>query len=178
MQYRNIVQLYKQALTILSQVANQQLLSPQVSIEPFDELIDKATKILMVMNSNYFKGDPDFGTVPNKFMGVSKIVIAVSDALGFVESGKDKDPAKINLNMNEIKNRMNAQTDPELKKNEKANAIVATALVIAHERGHIASYDPQKGFVGGESPALTEEAKVKQWIEANKQNPAILQILK
>jgi len=47
------------------------------------------------------------------------------------------------------------------------NPVVASAIVIAHEKGHVGSFEQQQGFVGGESPAEQEEKRVAAWIEQN-----------
>jgi Cu2+-containing amine oxidase len=82
---------------------------------------------------------------------------------GFVESGKDKDPAIININMSKIKQESNSD-----------DAVISAAITIAHEKGHITSYNDSQGFVGGEAPAEQEERRVASWI---KQNYSLIQDL-
>jgi hypothetical protein len=38
--------------------------------------------------------------------------------------------------------------------------------VIAHEKGHVSSFSPEQGFVGGESPAQTQESQFEQWLSS------------
>jgi len=121
--------------------------SPNVVIQPGTPALQKAVEILKRMDPNYF-------------VGVRTIIVGVSPDFGHVESGPDKDPSIINVNLNKINQQAGGQTTgPEV--------IKASALVIAHERGHVKSYNQQQGFVGGEGPAMTEENRVKQWMETN-----------
>lgn len=117
---------------------------PNVVIEPIEPLIQKAVDILKKRNSNYFDG-------------VSKIKVdSGSNAFGFVQSGKDKDPTVLNINMNKIKN----STSEE-------EALYQTVMTIAHEAAHAKSFNEQQGFVGGESPAESEERDIALWLKNN-----------
>jgi hypothetical protein len=120
---------------------------PNVVIQPMEPIVDRAVKLLQRMDPNYFSGvrtiNINSGT-PN---------------LGFVESGPNKDPSVVNVNMGKIKS-VTQNAGPE-------EAVFQAALTIAHERGHVKSYDQQKGFVGGENPAETEEGRVAAWIKQN-----------
>lgn len=120
---------------------------PNVVIQPMEPIIDRAVKILKRMDSNFFSGVRTINVTP----GTSN--------LGFVESGENKDPAIININMGKIKS-LTAGMNPE-------EAVVQTALTIAHERGHIKSYSTEQGFVGGENPAEAAEAQTANWINQN-----------
>ena len=139
---------FLEGLRIIAQVAeDQQVTGPQVIIEPMEPAIQKAVDLLRKMDPNYFSR-------------VRKVVVSTSGGnYGFVESGKDKDPSIININVNRIKN--------ESKSSSFADVVMAAAVVIAHERGHVLSYDPEQGFVGGESPAEAEEQRVSNWIKNN-----------
>lgn len=121
--------------------------SPNVVIQPMEPIINKAIKILQRMDPSYFKG-------------VRRIQVSPASLYyGFVESGTDKDPSVININMSKIKQEVGDTNSPE--------AVVAAATTIAHERGHVMSFDEQKGFVGGETPAVAEEQRVHAWIQQN-----------
>lgn len=142
-----IIDKFQEALNLLksAQEVDPQLASPSIIVEPMEPIIDKAVKILQRMDPAYFKG-------------ARKIVVQTSSAYGQVESGPQKDPTVINININRIKQ----EAGPE--------SVASAALVIAHEMGHVRSFESEKGFVGGESPAEAEEAKVSQWIKNNINN--------
>jgi hypothetical protein len=95
---------------------------------------------------------------PNFFVGIKEIVAAPSSAYGTTESGPNKNPAVVNINLQRILNEA---------KGDKRAAIIGLATTIAHEVGHSKSFDEEKGFVGGESPAEANENKVLQWIKNN-----------
>ena len=130
-----------------AQEPDQELDSPNVVIEPVNSVIDKAVKILQRMEPNYF-------------VGSRRIVISMEPNYGHVESGPGKDPAVINININRILNESGGDTIG-------SEAVIATATTIAHEKGHVGSFDSEQGFVGGEGPAEAEEQRVRSWIEAN-----------
>jgi len=124
---------------------DMELQSPNVVVEPMQPVIQKATEVLKRMDSNYF-------------VGIRKIRAGVSPHFGHVESGKDKDPTVININLGLVSQKASEYN---------ANPVVASAIVIGHERGHVVSFKDQQGFVGGESPAEAEEKRVAAWIEQN-----------
>jgi len=124
-----------------------ELKSPNIIVEPLNPVISKAIKLLQRMDPNYF-------------IGARKIVITMSPNYGFVQSGPGKDPAVININLS----RIIAESGGNLGSPE---AVLAAATTIAHENGHVRSYNESQGFVGGEGPAEAEEAKVRSWIESN-----------
>lgn len=126
-----------------------ELESPNVRFQPGRNEIARAIKILQRMDPNYFKG-------------VREIVVTPGAYYGFVESGEGKDPSVIHVNADKIVQESGQEQGPE--------AAIATAITIAHEKGHVASYNMEQGFVGGESPAQQEENKVKGWIENNRQS--------
>jgi len=120
--------------------------SPNI-IMPGEPTIQKAVQILQRMDPMYFKG-------------VRRIDVVSSANYGHVESGPDKDPAVVNINLSRIAQESGGPTaGPE--------ATMAAAIVIAHEVGHVRTFDAQQGFVGGEGPAEAEEGRVRQWIEQN-----------
>lgn len=143
----NIYNLSKLFLKIADTIQDPQVTSPNIVIEPSEPTMQKAVKVLQRMNPNYF-------------IGVRKIVVAPSAQYGHVESGPNKDPTIININVQRILQESGgASAGPE--------AIIAAACTIAHEKGHVSSFDPKIGFQGGESPAEAEESKVRNWIESN-----------
>jgi len=116
---------------------------PQVIVEPIEPNINAAVNLLKRMDSNYF-------------VGIKKIVAGPEANYGHVSS---KEPDIIHINLNRILN--------ETKKDDsKRNLVINIAISIAHEAGHVKSFDGEK-FVGGESPAQAEENKVSNWIKAN-----------
>ena len=125
------------------QLVDAELNTPAVVIQPMEPVINKAVNLLKRMDPNYFQG-------------VRRIQVSpASIYYGFVESGQQKDPSVVNINMGKIKQ-------------EGGNdAVIAAATTIAHEVGHVKSYNQQQGFVGGESPAEAEERRVADWIKQN-----------
>jgi hypothetical protein len=118
-----------------------ELEGPNVIIQPMEGLVQQAVNKLKQMDPNYFKG-------------VRSIVIAPQPHYGFVESGPEKDPAVIHLNYNRIRQEISAQGGSD---EDVINAVMET---IAHEKGHVASFQPQQGFVGGEQPAEQEAQRM------------------
>ena len=129
-------------------INDPQLTSPQVSVEPVDTFVQKAVDKLKALNPSYF-------------IGVRKIVIDMGQGYGRVESGPGKDPAVIHINLATIKNQLKSQlgnaSQPEFEK-ELVRQIAET---IAHEKGHIGSFNETQGFVGGEQPAEAEEGAIR-----------------
>lgn len=125
------------------QQIDQELDSPNVIVQPMEPVIDKAINLLKRMDPNYFKGVRRIQVSPNNMY------------YGFVEGGQDKDPSVININMAKINQ-------------QETDAVISAATTIAHERGHVQTYDTQQGFVGGEVPAEAEEQRVANWIQQNK----------
>ena len=144
----NINKLSFRFLKLSQEISDSELRSPNIVVEPSEPTIQKAVKVLQRMNPNYF-------------IGVRKLVVAPSGQYGHVESGPNKDPAVININAQRILQESGGATTG-------AEAIIAAACTIAHEKGHVASFDPKIGFQGGESPAEAEESKVRGWIESNR----------
>ncbi len=142
---------FKEAKSILNnlykfgQLNNDaQTMGPSIIIEPIDTNIQAAVELLKRMDGNYFSG-------------VSKIVAGPENNYGHVSS---IDSSIININLNRISNETKSD-------DSKRNIVIAIATTIAHERGHVLSWDG-KTFVGLESPALAEESKVSNWIKNNK----------
>lgn len=124
-----------------------QLESPNIVIQPTEQVIQKAVDLLKKMDPNYFVGVKQININPS------------SGNYGSVESGKDKDPTVVNINLSKIKQHAGSEMSPEL--------IVETALTIAHECAHVKSFNNEGGFVGGEAPAEQEERRVSDWIKNN-----------
>lgn len=137
-----VLKQYLKAFEILAQVG-----SPNIIIEPQEPVLQKAVELLKSMDPNYFKD-------------VEKIVVSHRGSeFGYVESGKDKNPAIVNIDINKIKS------------SNSEDAVISAATVIAHEVGHVRSFKEGQ-FVGGENPAQQEENKVAQWIKSNMNNLA------
>lgn len=126
-------------------MAQDQTNTPNITIQPGKPEANCALDILK-------KWKPDY------FIGVRSIVLGPSPNYGYVESGPDKDPTVIYINADRIVNEAGQQKG-------KAAAI-ATARVIAHEKGHVASFDANKGFVGGETPAQVQEQEFDNWLNS------------
>lgn len=95
---------------------------------------------------------------PNYFIGVKSIILGPSPNYGYVESGPDKDPTVIYINADRIVNEAGQQSGKE--------AAIATARVIAHEKGHVDSFDNNNGFIGGETPAQMQEQEFDNWLNS------------
>lgn len=141
----NIAENYKSAAELITCAFNQpdsQLQSPTVSVEPANSLVQQAVELIKKVEPNYFSG-------------IRKIVISTSPDYGHVESGPNKDPAIININVARIQNEA---------KGSEIDMVKALATTIAHERGHIKSFDSNLGFQGGEGPAVAEEQRIANLI--------------
>lgn len=141
----DIAEHYKNAAELISCAFNQpdpQLASPNVSIEPANSLIQKAVDLIKKVEPGYFSG-------------VRKIVVTTSPNYGHVESGPNKDPAVINVNLARIQNEAHGSEQDIVK---------ALATTIAHEKGHVKSFDSNLGFQGGEGPAQAEEQRIANLI--------------
>jgi hypothetical protein len=141
---------FNEALLILRKLSQQndpELSSPEIKIEPMEGLIQQAVNKLKQLDPNYF-------------VGVRKIVVDTGSGLGYVASGKGQDPAIIHLNLPKIKSELQ---NKNLSKEQLDKEIVRQiALTISHEKGHIKSFKPETGFIGGESPAISEENIIQQ----------------
>jgi hypothetical protein len=124
----------------------QDIGSPNVKIQPGYPEANCALEILKLYNPNYFSG-------------VLQIIIGPSADYGHVESGPGKDPQVIYLNADRIVSESGGQQGGQA-------AALATAKVIAHEKGHVASFNPQQGFVGGETPAENQEHEFENWLNS------------
>lgn len=118
-----------------------ELESPTVIIQPMEGLVQQAVNRIKQMEPNYFKG-------------VRSIIIEPQSHYGSVESGPEKDPTVIHLNYNRIRQEITAQGGSD---EDVINSIIQT---IAHEAGHVKSFSPEQGFVGGEQPAEQEAQRV------------------
>ena len=151
---RNLEKIYKERswggsklamyIDALFRYAQDNINTPNVTIQPGRKEADCALEILKLWQ-------------PNFFQGVREIVIGPSADYGHVESGPNKDPAVIYLNADRIVSESGGQQGGQA-------AALATAKVIAHEKGHVASYNNQQGFVGGETPAENQEQEFENWL--------------
>ena len=141
---------FKESLAILTELqtfgqlapTDPMVDSPNITIEPIDTNIQKACDLLKRMDPGYFKG-------------VSKIVAGTEANYGHASSDQ---PTVVHINLG----RITSEAGP----NAKREIIIGLATTIAHEVGHIRSFDG-KTFVGNESPAEAEEQKVAAWIKSN-----------
>jgi len=124
----------------------QDISSPNVKIQPGYPEANCALEILKLYNPSYFSG-------------ILEIVIGPSANYGHVESGPGKDPSVIYLNADRIVAESGGQQGGQ-------EAAIATAKVISHEKGHVASFNQQQGFVGGETPAESQEHDFENWLNS------------
>lgn len=140
-------QLFLEANDILTSFAQA---GPDVAIEPMEGLVQEAVNILRQQDPNYFDG-------------VSRIVVQQSGPdYGHVESGQDKDPSIINVNFGRIKSEVEQAMAGSSQEQIHDTIIEAIIDTLAHEKGHVASFDEQQGFVGGETPAEAEQQRIQQ----------------
>lgn len=119
-----------------------ELESPNVIIQPMEGLVQQAVERIKQMEPGYFKG-------------IRSIVIGPQSHYGFVELGPEKDPSVIHLNYNRIRQEISAQGGSD------EDVIKSLIDTITHEAGHVRSFDPQQGFVGGEQPAEQETIRMQ-----------------
>jgi hypothetical protein len=131
---------------LLFRCAQDTVNTPNITIQPGRPEANCALEILKLWKPDYF-------------VGVSNIVIGPSANYGHVESGPGKDPTTIYLNADRIVSESGGQQGGQA-------AALATAKVIAHEKGHVASFNPQQGFVGAESPAESQEHDFENWLNS------------
>lgn len=148
--------------------------TPEVTIAPaLRQEVQKAVERI--------KSDVD----PNYFKNVSKIDVLMGGPFGQVTSD---DPAVVKVNLSKIKQEVKKQLDNRFKqenvKYEDNNPehqkifdeVLTRAIVevVAHEKGHVEDFQPQKSpqgdflggkFPGGEGVAESEAAKIKQMTE-------------
>lgn len=120
--------------------------TPNISIQPGRPETNAALDILKLWNPNYFTN-------------VKEIIVGPSANYGHVEAGPDRDPTIIYINADRIVSEAGGQQSGRA-------AALATAQVIAHEKAHVESYDPEQGFVGGETPAEAEEQAFDAWLQS------------
>lgn len=124
--------------------AQESVDTPNISIQPGRAETNCALEILKAWDPNYF-------------VGISEIVVSPSAQYGHVESGPDRDPTIIYLNADRIIAESNGDYQGK-------SAAIACASTIAHEKGHVDSFDPEQGFVGGETPAIAQEQAFEAWL--------------
>lgn len=109
-----------------------------ITIKPYEPLIEKAIKLLP---PNYLEQ-----------AGVKEIVIEPGSPQHFGKVQSD-DNTKIYISLEKIKSTLN---------NDEETMVSAIAEILAHEVGHL-----RANFEGGESPADTEELKMRELLKAN-----------
>jgi len=142
----NIKKLARYADVLYRHAQDADLNTPNVKIQPGRPEANAALDILKLWNPNYF-------------VGVREIIIGPSANYGHVEAGPGKDPTVIYLNADRIVAESGGKQGGQ-------EAALATAKTIAHEKGHVASFKPQQGFVGGETPAETQEQDFENWLNS------------
>lgn len=140
-------QLYSKC-TKFAQQADTELSSPQIRVEPADTIIQKAVEKLKQIDPSYF-------------VGVRKIVVDSGSGYGHVQSGNGSDPAVIHINLSRIKSEIQAKATGASQQQLEEEMVRQVAIVIAHEKGHIKSFTPEQGFVGGENPAQASEHEME-----------------
>jgi len=149
----NIKNEFEQSYTIMKKLGQQQtdpeLVSPEVKVEPADTYIQKAINLLKQQNSNFF-------------VGVRKVVVDTGEGFGHVASGPGQDPAVIHINLQKIKSELKSKLQGASPKQFDKEMVRQIALTISHEKGHVSSYKPETGFVGGEAPAEASESAMMQ----------------
>ena len=130
-------------------VADPELASPQIRIEPADTLIQKAVDLLKSKN-------------PNFFVGVRKIVVDAGQpgAYGYVESGQGKDPTVIHINLQKLKAEVQAKLGNLPQDQKEKEMVRQLAMTIAHEKDHLSKYNPESGF-GDEGSAQQAEKQLE-----------------
>ena len=141
------------AIKTAQQAADPELTSPEVKVEPADTFLSKAIALLKSINPSYF-------------VGVRKIVADNGSAFGYVESGTGKDPSVIHINLNKIKNELKAKLPGASSEQFDQELVRQIANTISHEAGHVKSFKPEGGFVGGEMPAEAEANQMQPKIDA------------
>lgn len=139
--------LYKQCQKY-AQVADQEVSSPQIRVEPADALVQKAVEKLKQ-------------TDPSYFVGVRSIVVDTGPAFGHVSSGEGQDPTIIHINLAKIRSEVQSKLGSAPQDQIMNEIVRQIAIVIGHEKGHVKSYNPGGGFAGGELPAQSEEHAIE-----------------
>jgi 2'-5' RNA ligase len=130
-----------------------ELASPDIKIEPVDTYIQKAVDLLKKINPSYF-------------VGVRKIVADTGSGYGHVSSGPNQDPTVIHINLARIKSEMNTKLQNATQEQKDKEIVRQIALTISHEHGHVKSFKPEGGFIGGEGPAEAEEGSMQSKVDA------------
>jgi hypothetical protein len=133
-------------IDVFYKLAQDNTNTPNITIQPGRPETNCALDILKLFDPNYF-------------IGVKNIVVGPSADYGHVESGPGKDPATIYINADRI------VAESGGSQSGKAAALAA-ASVIAHEKGHVGSFNNEQGFVGGEGPAEAQEQNFKRWLDS------------
>jgi hypothetical protein len=146
----NITSLKAKAHAFLKEAqtpTDPELASPSVVVEPADTIIQQAVDKLKSINPSYF-------------VGVRKIVVDTGQGYGHVAAGGGNDPAVIHINLSRIKSEVSSKMSGANQEQMQQEMVRQVASTIAHEKGHVASYKPDQGFVGAEQPAEAEAAQM------------------
>jgi hypothetical protein len=130
-----------------AQPVDPELASPEIKVEPADTLIQEAVNMLKRINPNYF-------------VGVRKIVLDAGQGFGHVSSGGNNDPTVIHINLPKIKAEIQSKLMNASEEQRQKELVRQIAITISHEKGHVSSFKPEDGFVGGEQPAMSEEQSI------------------
>jgi hypothetical protein len=149
--YAQVKSIISGYLKFSQQVADQELASPEIKIEPTESNIQKAVELLKRVNPNYF-------------IGVRKIVVDTGTGFGHVSSGGGADPTVIHINLLKIRAEIQSKLGNAPKDQQDKELVRQIALTISHEKGHVSSFKPETGFPG-EAPAETEESSMMSKID-------------
>jgi hypothetical protein len=137
---------------------------PNVRIQPGRKETSVALEILQMFASD--TGQQNYFTDPNDPSRPIDIVIGPSANYGHVETGvnpdpdQDEQPTTVYINADRIVSEAGGQQSGKA-------AAIASAKVIAHEIGHLRSYQKGKGFQGGETPAQAQEQNFDNWLNSS-----------
>lgn len=129
------------------EIQDPELASPNIEVQPAESQIQEAVQRIKSKEPSYF-------------VGVRSIVVSPGSGYGFVESGQNKDPNVIHINLQKIKSDVSQQMSGADQKDINEAIVNAVVETIAHEKGHISGYKPESGFAG-EGSAEQESQRVQ-----------------
>jgi hypothetical protein len=136
---------------------------PNVRIQPGRQETTVALEILQMFAND--TAQQNYFTDPNDPSRPLDIVVGPSANYGHVETGvhpdpeQDEQPTTVYINADRIVSEAGGQQSGKA-------AAIASAKVIAHEIGHLRSYQKGSGFQGGETPALAQEQNFDNWLNS------------
>jgi hypothetical protein len=134
---------------------------PNVRIQPGRQETNVALEILQMFAND--TGQQNYFTDPNDPSKPIDIVVGPSANYGHVETEvlqdpeQDEQPTTVYINADRIVSESGGQQSGKA-------AAIASAKVIAHEIGHLRSYQKGLGFQGGETPAEAQEQNFDNWL--------------